>query len=245
MDRVFVSPECFEEDRAAIAGAERHHLADVLRVQSGAKFLATDGLGSEYLLEADVVTKREIVANILERRDVAPAAADVTLAIAPPRGSRMDFAVEKSVECGVSRIVPLLADRSVLKGKNDSARTERWLRLARSAVAQSGRAHVPEIAPVVKVAEALEGAAARGRVLVAHPGPDAHSIPEQMSRHSDPVTIFVGPEGGFTDAELEECRRIGAAQVSLGPTRLRTETAGIVAVALALAARSEAAVDEG
>ncbi|NNE44568.1 MAG: 16S rRNA (uracil(1498)-N(3))-methyltransferase [Gemmatimonadetes bacterium] len=247
MDRVFVPAEAFTDGRAVISGPERHHLADVLRVHPGERFLATDGCGREYLLQAEAVTRREIEAAIVETRDVAADGPQVSLAIAPPRGSRMDFAVEKSVECGVARIVPLRAERSVLKGKKDSARAERWLRLARSAVAQSGRVHVPEIAPVVRVGEALTDAAARGRVLIAHPGPEAVSIPEALSAPEalsvsgtpgkpESVTVFIGPEGGFTDAELEEGRRIGATRVSLGPTRLRTETAAIVAVTLALAA---------
>lgn len=240
MDRVFVSAESFQGEQALVSGVERHHLADVLRVQVGDRFLATDGLGHEFLLEAESVSRKELGARIVERRELPPdPGAGITLAIAPPRGARMDTAVEKSVECGVGRILPMRAERSVLKGRDDSARAERWSRLVRSAVAQSGRSHCPEITPVLLVAEALARTAAEGTVLIAHPGPDAVSVPVAMAAAGDrPVAIFVGPEGGFSDAELEEGRRIGASLVTLGPTRLRTETAAIVAVTLALAARS-------
>ena len=161
MDRVFVSAEAFGDGRAVISGTERHHLADVLRVQPGERFLATDGCGREYLLRAEVVTRRELEAAVEETRELPAAAGrEVFLAVAPPRGSRMDFAVEKAVECGAHGIVPLLAERSVLKGKNDSARTERWQRLARSAVAQCGRARLPEILELPIVVDELRQLAA-------------------------------------------------------------------------------------
>ena len=112
----------------------------------------------------------------------------------------------------------------------------RWHRVACSATAQSGRTHLPEITGALPFTEAL-AKAADGLMLLAHPGLDAYSIPAALgkARVGDPVTLFVGPEGGFTDEEVEEARSAGALEVSLGPTRLRTETAAIAAVALVLA----------
>jgi 16S rRNA (uracil1498-N3)-methyltransferase len=236
VDRVFISPDAFGEGRAVVSGPERHHLADVLRVQPGTRFLATDGAGHEFVLEAERADRDELTARVVEER-TRPAGPGVrlTLAIAPPKGGRMDVAVEKTVECGVGRIVPLLLERSVVKGRDDSSRAERWRRVARSAVAQSGLVFVPEIAPVAELRAALEEASA-GAILLAHPALTARSVPSAMEEAGKrPVTIFVGPEGGFTDDELEEASRFGATEVSLGPTRLRTETAAIVAVTLALA----------
>ncbi|MGQ0721958.1 MAG: RsmE family RNA methyltransferase [Candidatus Eiseniibacteriota bacterium] len=240
MDRVFLSPECFSGTRAVVSGSERHHLADVLRVERGERFLATDGAGHEFLLQAERVDRHVLEAGVVQQSERAPGAErDLVLAIAPPRGGRMEVAVEKTVECGVGRIVPLVAARSVVKGRDDSERIDRWRRVARAAVAQSGRVHLPEIAPVCTLAEAL-AEAARGAMLFAHPALTAASVSsviESTSRR--PITIFVGPEGGFTDEELEEGVRAGAVSVSLGPTRLRTETAAIVAVTLALASMAE------
>jgi 16S rRNA (uracil1498-N3)-methyltransferase len=239
MDRVFLPPEVFSSGRAVVAGAERHHLADVLRVQVGDRFLATNGSGCEYLLEAEVITRREVTARVVEecRRDPGPGR-NITLAIAPPKGGRMEIAVEKTVEFGIGRIVPLKTSRSVVKGRDESSRADRWRRVARSATAQSGGFYAPEIAPVCSLAEALEGARS-GRILFAHPALTAQSVPSAMAEAgTDPVTFFVGPEGGFTDEELEEGRRFDATLVSLGPTRLRSETAAIVAVTLALASRA-------
>ena len=152
----------------------------------------------------------------------------------------MEIAVEKAVECGVGAIVPLITTRSVVKGREDSARVARWRRIARSAAAQSGRFRVPHLAEPVPLRAALE-AAASGTVLLAHPADDPATVRHALAGAAPgpPVAIFVGPEGGFTEEEIEEGRRFGGISVSLGETRLRTETAAVTAVVLAMASLSE------
>jgi 16S rRNA (uracil1498-N3)-methyltransferase len=243
LDRVFLPAECFEPEAAIITGASRKHLAGSLRVRTGDSFLATDGVGFEYLLRARDVTRERIVATIVERREREPRAQRfVTLAISPPRGGRMEIAIEKTVECGVGRIVPLRTEHSVLKSRDDSSRKERWQRVACSATAQSGRTWVPEIAPVATFEEALAEAAS-GRILLAHPGEISRPLASALAglRSGEGVAIFVGPEGGFSSAELEKARRSGAIEATLGPHRLRSETAAIVAVAWVVAFVSELA----
>ena len=218
-----------------VSGPERRHLAAALRIRRGEQFLATDGDGHEYLLEAVTVAKRELVAMVVEERTRAPGPGDIlTLASAPPKGSRMETALEKATECGVGRIVPLVASRSVVRTRDDSERLERWRRVLRSATAQSGRYRAPRIDPVTSFAEAI---GSEGRVLLAHPGDGAVSMEQALFGvgSGTPVTILIGPEGGFSEREAKEARRVGAAEVSLGDNRLRTETAAIVAVALAIA----------
>ena len=236
MDRVFLDPECFRGGAAVVTGQERRHLADVLRVQPGESFLATDGEGTEYVLEAERADRQELLARVVEQRSRPPGPGRrLTLAIAPPKGGRMEIAVEKTVECGIGRIVPLETARSVVKGRDDSARADRWRRVARSATAQAGRWHLTEITEVRTLTQAFREAAG-GRILLAHPALTSTSIANALEgAGTDRVTIFVGPEGGFTDEELAEGEGFGAVPVSLGPTRLRTETAAIVAVTLALA----------
>jgi len=236
VDRVFLDPGCFSGDSVTVVGQDRRHLADVLRVSPGERFLATDGEGTEYTLEADRATRQELTARVVEQRTRPPGPGRrLTLAIAPPKGGRMEIAIEKTVECGLGRIVPLDTSRSVVKGRDESARADRWRRVARSATAQAGRCWLTEIGAVRSLKEAF-GDAAPGRILLAHPALTALSIPSALEQAGpDQVTIFVGPEGGFTDQELAEGEGFGAVPVSLGPTRLRTETAAIVAVSLAMA----------
>lgn len=236
MDRVYLAPGLLADGRIVVTGAERRHLADALRVRVGDEFLATDGQGMEYELVAERVDRRELEAVVrAERRVPPPRGHAVTLALAPPKGSRMETAVEKTVECGVGRIVPLRTERSVVRPADGSERTERWRRVARSALAQSGGAWLPPILDSHGWSEAL---ALDGRSYVAHLDPEAAPLSAALAdvRVGDPVTVLIGPEGGFSDAEIEESRRAGAIAVSLGDTKLRTETAAIVAVALAVAA---------
>jgi 16S rRNA (uracil1498-N3)-methyltransferase len=236
VNRVFLPSTCFGLEEARISGAEHQHLTRSLRVRSGERFLATDGEGREFLLESAGARGRELVARILEESTSPPGAgARLTLAIAPPKGGRMEIAVEKVVECGVGAIVPIRTARSVVQPRESSGRSERWVRVAQSATAQSGRFHLPEIAAVQPLARALEDASS-GRILLAHPGSASIPLPDALSGldGSERVTIFVGPEGGFTEEEIELGRRFGATEVTLGPNRLRTETAAIAAVALAV-----------
>lgn len=240
MDRVFLPADLLRDGRFVVDGASRRHLADALRVRPGDLFLATDGEGNEYLLETETVTRRDLIAVVKERTTRPPGAGErITLAIAPPRGRRMETAVEKAVECGVGRIVPLLTEHSVLRAEADSERLERWRRIAQSATAQSGRMRTPPVDEPVTLPEAL---ARPGRSVIAHPTPDARTIASAVASLApgEGMTLLVGPEGGFSEAEVDQARREGAIAVSLGPTRLRSETAAIVAVALAMAALGDA-----
>lgn len=239
VDRVFLPSACLVDDRFVVKGRERHHLADSLRVRRGDLFLATDGEGQEFVLETAVVSRLELVATIRERTRRPPGPGHrVTLALAPPKGRRMEIAIEKSVECGVGRIVPLLTERSVVRSRQDSERMERWRRVARSATAQSGRVRLPFVEPPRRLADVLQQSA---RVLLTHPGEGALTVGGALRGipADEPILLLVGPEGGFAEPEQEEARRAGAIAVSLGRTRLRSETAAIVAVALAVAALSE------
>jgi 16S rRNA (uracil1498-N3)-methyltransferase len=237
LDRVFLAESPDASGRVTIEGRVRHHLADSLRVRAGERFLATDGAGFERLLEVERVDRRAITAVVREetRRDPGPGHA-VTLAVAPPKGSRMETAVEKATEIGVGSILPLRTARSVVKGRSDSERAERWARVAAAATAQSGRCHAPRILPVRSLEEAL--ATTEGIRLLAHPSDGAVDPAAALgdADPSAPITLFVGPEGGFTPEECAAARAAGAIAITLGETRLRTETAAIVAVTLAIAA---------
>ena len=242
MDRIFLPASLRSGSRFLVEGAERRHLT-ALRVRVGDRFLATDGEGREYLLEASGVSKAQVIADVREERTHPPTAgARVTLAVAPPKGARMEIAVEKAAECGVGRIVPLETMRSVVRGKGETERLARWRRLACSATAQSEGVWAPGIAGFTPFAEAVAAArASGGHLLLANPGDAARAVSAVLAGAGADagVTVLVGPEGGFTDEEIELARREGAVDVTLGPQRLRTETAAVVAVALAIAALHE------
>lgn len=154
---------------------------------------------------------------------------DLSLYQAVPKGGRMDLVVEKATEVGATRIVPLVTERGIVRPRD--GKVERWRRVAEAAARQSLRLRVPEVAEPVSFAEAVREVGGEGVLL--HNALDLEPL-EAVVR--DPVNLFVGPEGGWSEDELRMAEEAGLVSVQLGPYRLRSETAGMVAVARARAA---------
>lgn len=205
---------------------EADHVLKVLRGRPGNLIEVVDGTG--HLFAAEL---REgggaVVVQELSSPPVDGFA--VSLFQAVPKGGRMDLVVEKATEVGAARIVPLLTDRGVVNPRE--GKVGRWRRVAESAARQSRRLGVPEVAEPMPFARALTQVGDAGVLLYNDPGrqPVEAGIGAAAS-------LFVGPEGGWSDDEVRLAEEAGLALRSLGPYRLRSETAGIVAVARALAA---------
>jgi 16S rRNA (uracil1498-N3)-methyltransferase len=217
-------------DRARLAPEEWHYLRHVLRLPAGAPLLVFDGEGGEH--QAALPAGGEEL-SLGPRREIAPPAAVVWLAFAPPKGDRADLLVEKAVELGVSRLAPFEAARSVVKldPERGASRAARWRRIAAEAARQCGRAEVPAVDEPVPFAGALAlGPPGARRVLFYEGGG------EPLSALLDPAApvhlALVGPEGGFTPGEVGAALEAGARLCSLGPRILRAETAAIAAAAL-------------
>ena len=157
------------------------------------------------------------------------AGAEISLYQAVPKGGRMDLVVEKATEVGATRIVPLLARRGVVNPRE--GKVGRWRRVAKAAARQSLRLGVPEVAEPVRFEEAIPQAAETGVLL--HNAPGLRPVEAIVQT---PASLFVGPEGGWSEDELRLAGEAGLSSGGLGPYRLRSETAGIVAVARTLAA---------
>jgi len=216
--------------RARLAPEEWHYLRHVLRLPAGAPLAVFDGEGGEH---PAVLPAAGEELELGPRREVAAPAAVVWLAFAPPRGDRGDLLVEKAVELGVARLAPFEAARSVVKldRERGAARAARWRRIAAEAARQCGRAEVPVVDEPMPLAAALALGPPGLRRLLFYEGGG-----EPLHEHLDPAApghlALVGPEGGFTPAEVGAALAAGARVVSLGPRILRAETAGIAAVAL-------------
>ena len=203
---------------ATLAPADRHHLEHVLRLRVGDTCQVAAG-GRVH--EARVVSGGlELVKEI-----AAVAAPTVTVWIAQP-GGRSDSAVEKLTELGVARIGALRTD--LLKGRFTPARIERWRRVAEAAAKQSKQARVPEVLDPVDYADVLSPEA----VVLSAEGASGGLADRIVGRRQ--TTLLIGPEPGFAEDELELARSRGVAVATFGPVVLRTETAAIVAAALAL-----------
>ena len=218
-------------DRGAqlrLDAARARRLRDVLRMRPGDGLAVFDGRGAERAARVEAVGADAVALRLGEA--IAPPPEPpvaVTLACAFPRGQRGDWIVEKATELGVAAIAPLPSARAVLRP--GAGRIGRWRRIAIEAAEQCGRASLP----------AIGGAPPPGALrLLADPGA-ARGVAEAVAA-ADPapaaIAILVGPEGGWSPAERERLVAEGARPVSLGPRRLRAETAAIVAAAQALAA---------
>jgi 16S rRNA (uracil1498-N3)-methyltransferase len=208
-----------------LPAGEAHHLFKVLRGRSGDEVEVVDGTGR--LFAAGLREGGEAV--VLEEL-AAPEVADteVSLYQAVPKGGRMDLVVEKATEVGATSIVPLLTERGVVNPRE--GKVDRWRRVAEAAARQSLRLAVPKVSEPVPFSEVVSRVGEKGVLLHNDPG-----IPPVEAVVGSPAGLFVGPEGGWSQGELRLAGDAGMPFGSIGPYRLRSETAGIIAVARALA----------
>lgn len=208
-----------------------HHALRVLRLRPGTIISLFDGTGGEYAatLQSDGKTDWADTAdfNPIERE----LAGHITLLQGMASGDKMDWIVEKAVEMGVTRIVPIAAQRSVLQlnGPRLEKRLQHWQRIAMAASEQCGRNQLMIVDTPTTLAQALPTVSA-DVVLLCHPG-DGHTLAQSLSASTQQIAMLVGPEGGWNEAELACAHRSGAIPLVLGPRVLRTETAAIALTA--------------
>lgn len=216
----------------ALPDAVAHH-AWVVRLQPGAALTLFDGGGGEYSAELATLDKRGASARILafaERERELPYA--ITLAQALPEAAKMDWIIEKAVEMGVAAIVPLAAQRCVVRLSAERAekRQAHWQAVIVAASEQSGRNRLARLAPLENFGGWIGRPDAHQRILLT---PRANQSLAQWARgqSAQAVTLVIGPEGGYSEQEEDAAIAAGAVALSMGPRVLRTETAGIAAVA--------------
>ncbi|HET7921400.1 MAG TPA: 16S rRNA (uracil(1498)-N(3))-methyltransferase [Gammaproteobacteria bacterium] len=216
-----------------LEAAASKHLLTVLRLKPGAPLVLFNGDGREYDAELQAGAKRRAHAKIGAQRPArteSPIA--LTLVQGISRGERMDYTLQKAVELGVSEIVPVATERSMVKldADNVARKLAHWQSIVIGACEQSGRLRVPDIAAPVTLAARLKTAPAGLGLLL---DPAAESSLRMLARPvAQHVTLLVGPEGGLSETERLAARRAGFQGVRLGPRVLRTETAALVALSV-------------
>jgi 16S rRNA (uracil1498-N3)-methyltransferase len=230
-------------DRPLVAGAEvelpenaHRHLVQVLRLRIGERFTVFDGRGQEaeaVLTAADRRHSRARLGTISRPARESPLA--ISLLQGVSKGERMDLTLQKAVELGVQRILPLRSERSVVK--LDAERWEKkqahWQGIVVSACEQSGRVCLPQLDPVNDLASALATLPQGMLKLALIPG-EGHAL-RALPPPSAGLALLIGPEGGLSDQEIDQALAAGFAPVQLGPRILRTETAGLATLAAAQA----------
>lgn len=216
-------------------------LATVLRLKPGERIVLADGSGRDHEAELVSVSSRAVTAVLLaERPSPLEPGVEVVLYQSLIRPQRFELVLEKGTELGVARFVPLITERVQVKTEGGSQRAERWRRIVTEAAEQCERGRVPAVDAPMRFEEAI--ASAPGLKLL--PWEEERSTGLRaglaaLTERPSTVSLFIGPEGGFSPEEAALSRSAGCVTVSLGPRVLRSETAGIVAVALVMEALGE------
>jgi len=235
-DRYFVETSIAEEggcpERVWLSGAEAHHLIHVMRAKPGTRVVLFDGSGAEFPARVERVGRAEIELAVLSCEQIdRELSLEIILGVALPKGGRQRWLVEKAVELGISRIVPLRTTRSVAKPAKQML--GRLRRSVIEASKQCGRNRLMEIAEPQDWQEFVAGDPGTAVRLLAHPcGNDSPCRPLAVHDVSGPVVLAIGPEGGFIDDEVSMAIAAGWRPVDLGPRILRVETAAVLLVAM-------------
>ena len=238
MSHFFVSPEQIQNGMAVITGGDVNHIRNVLRKKPGDPISVSDGVSPTYLCAIEEVSDGQIVARILSQAEGSTELSQrVVLFQGLPKGDKMELIVQKAVELGVSEIVPVAMHNCVMKlaPQKAEARIRRWQAIAESAAKQSGRNRLPAVSMPLSFREALTyGSALEMRLLPYENSRGMDRTRELIRRCRDlgSVGLFIGPEGGYTPEEVDLAKQAGWEPVSLGCRILRTETAGLAALAM-------------
>lgn len=224
-------------DDVILTGTEAHHLARVLRKQTGDEVELFDGQGTAALAVVEAVSKRDVSLKLITQPETKPRPSPlVTLAVAPPKGDRFRWLVEKATEIGVHQIIPIQTERSVVH-PGDKKLEKLHLTMI-SACKQSGRNHFMEIQSSQSLESLREIEAAKGEILFGDvPTPQAVSPLQNVTEKAADVLAVIGPEGGLTNSEIEILRSWGAEPLCVAPHTLRIETAAIALASVLIASR--------
>lgn len=227
--RLFTREPLAAGARITLGEKPAHYLCRVLRLAEGAELVLFNGDGYDYRCRLESAGRGGVRVEVLQRRpNAAESPLRITLSQALSRGERMDYCLQKATELGVASVQLLLSERVELKLAGDrlEKRLAHWRGVMESASEQCGRATVPDLAAPIDLHSWI---ALGGKKLFL----DADvGLPLREADLGDQVDIAVGPEGGFSEAELDAMKRGGVIAVRLGPRILRTETAGPAAIAV-------------
>lgn len=236
MRRFFVEGPMQEE--MIIQGEDAHHIVRVLRFACGRELIVADNERSVAVVEIIEIGEAFVKVKRLRMLDAnTEAPIEVTLAQCLPKADKMDFIVQKAVELGVSSICPVIGAHCIVKydASKKEARQRRWQKIAEEAAKQCGRTALPEVAPILPLRDFLAAVEPDAALFLCYEG--EAQLPLRDFLEASPMrrfVILIGPEGGFSPAEVVLCKSYGAATVTMGPRILRTETAAIAAVSIVM-----------
>lgn len=232
-----MKPEQVSENEIMIIEDDAKHIVTVLRGKTGDTITVCDGAGIDYKCKLSFVKSDMVKAEIVEKieNDVEPKT-KITLFQGLPKVDKFETVIQKCVELGVSEVVPVAMERSVVKltsKEKEKKKIERWEKISESAAKQSGRGKIPKINEILSFSQALEKAKEYDAVLIPYENEQKTGLKEFVQEFEGiSIAVFIGPEGGFSGEEYGKAIEMGAVSVTLGKRILRTETAGMTVLAI-------------
>jgi 16S rRNA (uracil1498-N3)-methyltransferase len=238
MYQFFVEPEQVREHEVVIVGSDVNHIGNVLRMKPGERIRVSDNSGRAYFCHIREITSDTVIADIDEAD--APGTElnnSICLLQGLPKADKMELIIQKATELGAGEVIPVAMKNCVVRldAKKAAAKTARWQAIAESAAKQSKRTVIPQIHAPLSWKDALNFAKTLDIVLVPYENERGMDATRELIGSIAPgqsVGILIGPEGGFADSEIQEADALGFRRISLGRRILRTETAGLAALAM-------------
>ena len=241
MHKFFTPKELINENVAKITGDDVKHIYKVLRISEGEKVVLNNCKGTEYLATVSSVNKQEVLLDIIEKLDLNnESEIKIYLFQGLPKAQKMDLIVQKGTELGINEFIPVITHRVDVKLKGEFKKLDRLNRIALEAAKQSKRSIIPKVSEPIDFEDMLGRVDSLDLVIVPYENANNFGIKtlinklrkESAEQEIKSVGIFVGPEGGIEEYEIEELKEKGAHIITLGKRILRTETAGFVATSL-------------
>ncbi len=239
MPRFYVDSSQISSNEIRITGSDVNHIRNVLRMKQGEEIVICNGQGKDCYCIISRMSEHEILASIESVQETGTELpAKIILFQGLPKQEKMEWIIQKAVELGVTEIVPVMTRRAIVKlddKKKEEKKLERWQAIAEGASKQSGRGIIPKIRPVMNYPEAVREAAMLELNLIPYENAKGMDFTrETMIRLKEYKTIglFIGPEGGFEETEIELAIANNILPITLGRRILRTETAGLAALSM-------------
>lgn len=237
MYQFFVEPSQIQGNRIVITGSDVNHIKNVLRMKAGDEIAVSNGMdGKEYRCGIETFTEDEIVCGLrFIKEDGVELPSKIYLFQGLPKADKMELIIQKAVELGAFEVIPVAAKRCVVRldEKKAAGKISRWQGIAEAAAKQSKRAVIPKVHSVLSMKEAVAYAQNMDVRLIPYELAEGMQHTKQMIEAVKPeqsIAVFIGPEGGFEESEIQMAREAGIEPVTLGRRILRTETAGFTVI---------------
>lgn len=235
MHNFFANEDQFKDNKVFIRGNDYNHIANVLRMKTGDNFFVSNkDSGESYLTVVKNILNDEVECEIIEKKETRESNVKVTLYQGLPKSDKMELIIQKSVELGVYKIVPVDMKYCIAKLNNEDKKIARWQTISESAAKQSKRNIIPKIEGKISFKQMLNEFEKYDLVILAYENEDKTNLKQVLSRNKacKSIAIIVGPEGGLSEDEVKETVDLGGKCVSLGKRILRTETAPLALLSM-------------